>query len=162
MRGYTVKRLISEVCFTSLQVKWNPEWRIPHALLQKRLLVFPKHHDHNLTNHDSEKLDGLCEWLVKWCGLDYEHATWELDNALLFSTVKRESLIKDYENRRNTVNGASSSKVDKVPQDVILKSSSIVYIFFLSYFVEFLQFLFGYKCIVFYYVNAILLLIFSM
>ncbi|XP_062082123.1 helicase protein MOM1 isoform X2 [Humulus lupulus] len=96
------------------QVRWKPEWKVPHRLLQKRLLISPKRHDQNtITNHACKKLDGHYEWLVKWCGLEYEHATWELDDTLL-STSDGKSLIKDYENRHSRVNEDSSSKKDKI------------------------------------------------
>lgn len=40
------------------------------------------------------------EWLVKWCGLDYDHATWELDNSNFLSSSLGQNLIKSYEVRR--------------------------------------------------------------
>ena len=60
-------------------------------------------------------LDARYEWLVKWRGLDYEHATWELDNASIFDSPDGQGHIKNFENRRNRVNGAAASKLDKVP-----------------------------------------------
>ncbi|MCE3050207.1 hypothetical protein HAX54_046629 [Datura stramonium] len=39
--------------------------------------------DHNIDVHGIDENDADChyDWLVKWTGLDYSHATWELENA---------------------------------------------------------------------------------
>lgn len=75
----------------------------------------PKQRHQYLNEHAGEKLDTHYEWLVKWRGLDYEHVTWELDNASLFTSPDGQGLIKYYENRHSRANGvASSSKADKV------------------------------------------------
>ncbi|KAM6598052.1 hypothetical protein CsatA_008576 [Cannabis sativa] len=88
---------------------WKPEWKVPHRLLLKRLLISPEgHHQNTFT-----KLDGHHEWLVKWCSLGYEQATWELDYTLL-SNADGKALIKDYENRHSMLNGDSSSLEDKI------------------------------------------------
>ena len=75
----------------------------------------PEQYDLYCTERAEKKLDSKYEWRVKWKGLDYEHATWELDNAVLFKSPEGLRLIEDYENRHKRMTGASSSKVDKVP-----------------------------------------------
>lgn len=39
------------------------------------------------------------EWLVKWHGLSYDQATWELENANFLSSSIGQNLMKDYEIR---------------------------------------------------------------
>lgn len=39
------------------------------------------------------------EWLVKWQGLSYDHATWELETADFLSSPLGQNLMKDYEIR---------------------------------------------------------------
>ena len=59
--------------------------------------------------------DCLYEWLVKWCGLGYEHATWELENAPFLNSSEAQSLIREYENRRRKAKSTSDlSMTDKV------------------------------------------------
>ncbi|XP_048234499.1 helicase protein MOM1 isoform X4 [Ricinus communis] len=75
-----------------LATKWKSEWTEPHRLLQKRLIE-------PLKQHDEVQLGCRYEWLVKWHGLDYEQATWELEKASFMELPKVQSLMKDYENR---------------------------------------------------------------
>lgn len=87
---------------------------MPHRVLQKRLLTTPKECDeHNHKGHDGDNCNCHVEWLVKWCDLGYEHASWELENASFFSCPQGQSLIQDYETRRKKAETAS--KFDKVP-----------------------------------------------
>ncbi|RVW38747.1 Chromodomain-helicase-DNA-binding protein 3 [Vitis vinifera] len=59
--------------------------------------------------------DCLYEWLVKWRGLGYEHATWELENASFLNSPEAQSLIREYENRRRKARSASDPSItDKV------------------------------------------------
>ncbi|TYH07445.1 hypothetical protein ES288_A08G234300v1 [Gossypium darwinii] len=75
---------------------WKRHWAVPHHLLQKRLFI-TKDCDRHCNGHDDDKLCCHVEWLVKWCGLGYEHASWELDNASFFRCPEGQSLIRDYE-----------------------------------------------------------------
>ncbi|OMO91541.1 hypothetical protein COLO4_18304 [Corchorus olitorius] len=92
---------------------WKQQWAVPHRVLQKRLLTTSKESDeqHHHKGHDGHKLDCHVEWLVKWRGLGYEHASWELENAPFLSCQEGQSLIQDYETRRKKAKTAS--KFDK-------------------------------------------------
>ncbi|XP_020538244.1 protein CHROMATIN REMODELING 4 isoform X2 [Jatropha curcas] len=67
----------------SQATSWKTEWSIPQRLLQKRQLSFSKHRTNG--------------WLVKWTGLSYDHATWELENASFLTSPEARKLIQDYE-----------------------------------------------------------------
>ncbi|XP_021279332.1 helicase protein MOM1-like isoform X1 [Herrania umbratica] len=96
---------------------WKQQWAVPHRVLQKRFLVTPEEcHGSYLKGHDGEKLNCHVEWLVKWRGLGYEHASWELENASFFSCPEGQSLIRDYEIRRKKAKTAS--KFDKERREV--------------------------------------------
>ncbi|KAG2406063.1 Helicase protein [Vigna angularis] len=53
--------------------------------------------------------DSICcyEWLVKWTGLGYDNATWELQDASFLTSAKGRKLIRDYESRRKGVDKLS-------------------------------------------------------
>lgn len=74
----------------------------------------PKQREQYLRDHAGVKFDCQYEWLVKWCGLGYEHATWELESSSLFNLNDGQGLIGDYENRRKMENKVFSSFEDKV------------------------------------------------
>ncbi|CAL1366809.1 unnamed protein product [Linum trigynum] len=91
------------------KVKWRKEWATPHRLLGKRPVVLPKQ-----KRGDTEALSCHHEWLVKWCGLDYEHVTWELESASFMNTMEVQSLMRDYEARHEKANtDHSSSEMNK-------------------------------------------------
>lgn len=72
---------------------WKKDWSIPQRVLAKRLLP-------NKSNTSLSKLDGCqFEWLVKWKGLEYNHASWELENAPFLRTPNSLKLIHDFEDR---------------------------------------------------------------
>ncbi|CAH9136021.1 unnamed protein product [Cuscuta epithymum] len=81
-------------------IRWNSEWTVPHRLLKKRLLSFSE------LQGDYQNLDtrghSECqyEWLIKWRGLDYENATWELENADCLCSPYGKRLIREYEMRQ--------------------------------------------------------------
>ncbi|MBA0737359.1 hypothetical protein Gogos_010828 [Gossypium gossypioides] len=93
---------------------WKQHWAVPHHLLQKRSLI-TKECDRHCNGHDDDKLCCHVEWLVKWCGLGYEHASWELDNASFFRCPEGQSLIRDYETCFKK--GKKSSKFKELAQD---------------------------------------------
>ncbi|XP_061946497.1 helicase protein MOM1-like isoform X5 [Populus nigra] len=95
--------------------KWKQEWIVPHHMLQKRSVMFPNQHVENFSHHASNILACQFEWLVKWRGLDYEHATWELEIAPFMNSPEAQSLIRDYENRLVKAKGAEYlSVIDKL------------------------------------------------
>lgn len=73
---------------------------MPQRLVHKRLLMTPKQ-----AESGTGTLNCRYEWLVKWNGLGYEHATWELENASFLSS--HEALVKDYESRHEKAKQAS-------------------------------------------------------
>lgn len=77
-------------------MKWQPEWAMPHRLLEKRLIW----HD-EMYPADMAKANCRYQWLVKWCGLGYEHATWELEEEPLFNSSEAANLIKEFETRHD-------------------------------------------------------------
>ncbi|XP_011023822.1 PREDICTED: helicase protein MOM1-like isoform X3 [Populus euphratica] len=86
--------------------KWKQEWIVPHHLLQKRSVMLPNQHVENFSHHAGNILACQFEWLVKWRGLDYEHATWELEIAPFMNSPEAQSLMRDYENRLVKAKGA--------------------------------------------------------
>ncbi|XVF46309.1 hypothetical protein PTKIN_Ptkin03bG0017400 [Pterospermum kingtungense] len=103
---------------------WKQHWTVPNRVLLKRLLTTPKECDeHHHKGHDSDKLNFHVEWLVKWCGLGYEHASWELENASFFDCPEGQRLIRGYETRRNKARG--SSQVHKEKAVASLKLSQL-------------------------------------
>ncbi|XP_021288943.1 uncharacterized protein LOC110420095 isoform X2 [Herrania umbratica] len=85
-------RLVTKYNSKNQVIWWKTEWTVPHRLLQKRKLLFP-------TNSDENDLDCTYEWLVKWTGLGYEHATWELENSSFLTSPEAMKLIRDFEIR---------------------------------------------------------------
>ncbi|XP_022743956.1 chromodomain-helicase-DNA-binding protein 3-like [Durio zibethinus] len=82
-------------------IRWKSEWAVPQRLLQKRKLLFP-------TNSDENNLHCTSEWLVKWTGLGYEQATWELENSLFLTSPEAMELIRDFEIRHKKSERLSS------------------------------------------------------
>ncbi|KAK8988434.1 hypothetical protein V6N11_029824 [Hibiscus sabdariffa] len=102
---------------------WKQQWAVPHRLLQKRLLTSPKECDeHHSKEHDVDKLICHVEWLVKWCGLGYEHASWELENASFFSCPEGQRLIREYGTHKKA---QRASKFDKERAVASLKISHL-------------------------------------
>lgn len=89
-----------------------------HRLLKKRLLSSPKQQEENQIEPNGDTPHCHCEWLVKWCGLDYEYATWELESAAFLQSPLAQSLMRKYENRHQRAKRAtSSSLIDKVASE---------------------------------------------
>lgn len=47
------------------------------------------------------------EWLVKWTGLGYDHATWELENGAFMKSPEAVKLIGEFESRHKGENRIS-------------------------------------------------------
>ncbi|GFP82484.1 helicase protein mom1 [Phtheirospermum japonicum] len=90
-------------------VSWSTEWTVPHRLLRKRSIQ-----DNIYIASSSVILVCNYEWLVKWHGLGYDHATWELDNAYCLSSPQGQNLMKDYETRCER----AKQKADQESEDV--------------------------------------------
>ncbi|KAL5709957.1 DNA helicase [Ranunculus cassubicifolius] len=104
-------------------LKWKPEWMRPQRLVQKRSLMTP--------NQGSGSFgDCQYEWYVKWSGLGYEHATWELENAPFLKSPEAIPLIKDYETRLENALRASDPSTRKV---LIYPRLVLKFIFFLQF-----------------------------
>ncbi|XP_015089613.1 protein CHROMATIN REMODELING 4-like [Solanum pennellii] len=80
-------------------VSWKTEWSVPHRLLDKRKLAVIDHNNTDVHGNDENDADCHYEWLVKWTGLDYSHATWELENASFLMSLEAVKLMTDYEIR---------------------------------------------------------------
>lgn len=97
------------------QTSWKKEWTEPHRLLRKRLLIPPKLADDLPCSPGVNFAYCNCEWLVKWRGLGYDHATWELETSPFLCTHEAKELKKNYENRREAAKQSSiPTKTKKV------------------------------------------------
>ncbi|CAK7340492.1 unnamed protein product [Dovyalis caffra] len=95
--------------------KWKQEWTVPHRMLQKQSLMSPNNNEENCRGHSGNILACHFEWLVKWRGLDYKHATWELETASFMNSPEAQSLMRDYENRHAKAKRAEFlSRIDKL------------------------------------------------
>ncbi|KAF5937751.1 hypothetical protein HYC85_025257 [Camellia sinensis] len=107
-------------------MNWREEWRVPHRFLKKRLLTSPKQQDDHHSEHAGDSSNCHNEWLVKWCGLDYEHATWELENASFLHSPQAQNLIREYENRHQRAKEAASFAIlDKMKKRSLSKLSKL-------------------------------------
>ncbi|XP_068653184.1 helicase protein MOM1-like isoform X1 [Aristolochia californica] len=77
---------------------WKKEWTEPQRLLRRRLVISQKDGNVDFGTEHSDSSSCLQEWLVKWKGLGYEEATWELENESFLSTADALKLMKNYEN----------------------------------------------------------------
>ncbi|CAN4101686.1 unnamed protein product [Withania somnifera] len=109
--------LIANYNHKNQDVRWISEWAVPHRLLRKRSLMFSKLHGQDAG--DNNKC--LFEWLLKWKGLGYEHATWELGNANFLNSQQGESLIKDFNIRREK----AKRRLDKNHKGPLVKLSEL-------------------------------------
>ncbi|KAL7173695.1 hypothetical protein ACSBR2_033030 [Camellia fascicularis] len=118
--------LVSKFNQNNQAMKWMEQWRVPHRLLKKRLLRSPKQQDDYHNGHTVDISDCDSEWLVKWCGLDYECATWELENASFLHSPEAQILIKEHENRlQRAKRVVSFSLVDKNTKGSFIKLSKL-------------------------------------
>ncbi|CAH9138376.1 unnamed protein product [Cuscuta epithymum] len=86
------------------KVSWKKDWTMPHRLLEKRLLLLPGASEMNSLWHNGDGSDSHYEWLVKWMGLDYDQATWELETASCLNSPVALKMISDYERLRKKPN----------------------------------------------------------
>ncbi|KAK8994621.1 hypothetical protein V6N11_045697 [Hibiscus sabdariffa] len=93
--------LVTEYNSKNQDIRWKSEWTIPNRFLQKRKLLFP-------TNSGDNDLDCTYEWLVKWTGLGYEQATWELESFSFMKSPESMKLIRDFEIRQQKSERLSS------------------------------------------------------
>lgn len=89
------------------------------------MLLSPRECDKYHKGPAGDNLGCHYEWLVKWHSLDYEHATWELENSSFLCSPEGLGLIRDYENRRRTAR--STSRVDKVPPETRLHLNYLIF-----------------------------------
>ncbi|XP_059297528.1 uncharacterized protein LOC132050331 isoform X1 [Lycium ferocissimum] len=109
--------LIASYNHKNQDVRWISEWTVPHRLLKKRPLMFSKLHGQDAG--DNNKC--LFEWLVKWKGLGYEYATWELGNASFLNSQHGEILIKKFNIRREK----AKERIDKNHRGPLVKLSEL-------------------------------------
>ncbi|KAG2608795.1 uncharacterized protein LOC120702311 isoform X2 [Panicum virgatum] len=96
-------------------IRWKQEWAEPHRLLKRRSLMPPKEAEVFFNSLDDKIAYCNVEWLVKWKGLGYEHATWELETSSFLCTPEAEELKRSYENRVEAARrGSDPAKVDQV------------------------------------------------
>ncbi|KAE8652772.1 hypothetical protein Csa_022848 [Cucumis sativus] len=106
--------LVSRFIKKNQYSRWKEEWAIPQRLLQKRLLLSAKLCEEHDAEFSGAELNCRYEWLVKWRGLDYKFATWELGNASFLSSLDGQGLMKNYESRCERAKLASHvSEVDE-------------------------------------------------
>ncbi|KAL8515998.1 hypothetical protein ACS0TY_014613 [Phlomoides rotata] len=87
--------LVSNFIGKNKSVRWSTDWTAPHRLLARRSMQ-----DKIYIASSAEIRVCDYEWLVKWRGLDYDNATWELDNSNFLGSSLGQNLIKSYEVRR--------------------------------------------------------------
>ncbi|XP_021732343.1 uncharacterized protein LOC110699165 isoform X2 [Chenopodium quinoa] len=80
------------------ELQWNPALAIPHRLLKRRSVIVDDKPIDQEINFESKSQH---EWLVKWCGLDYDQATWEPEDLSFFKKPETQRLIEEYETRHN-------------------------------------------------------------
>ncbi|KAK6163357.1 hypothetical protein DH2020_000221 [Rehmannia glutinosa] len=86
--------IVSSFISKDKTARWSAEWTVPHRLLRKRPIL------HKFHTASSADVSESYEWLVKWQGLDYDRATWELDRSYFLSSSLGQNLMTEYETRR--------------------------------------------------------------
>ncbi|PKU83925.1 uncharacterized protein LOC110102857 isoform X2 [Dendrobium catenatum] len=82
-------------------MKWRKEWAELERLLEKRLVVLPETSDEYTSGPAMETSNSCIEWFVKWKGLEYDQATWELEKSLLSGSSEAARLVEEYGHRRD-------------------------------------------------------------
>ncbi|KAL9244340.1 hypothetical protein vseg_018127 [Gypsophila vaccaria] len=95
--------------YSEQNMYWNPKWAVPHRLLLRRsVIVHNQDTGAPLKNHQ--------EWLVKWCDLDYGHATWELEDSEFFKKPEVKQLVQEYEVRRHRTKSSFTLGDNKIQE----------------------------------------------
>ncbi|KAF8775853.1 hypothetical protein HU200_004246 [Digitaria exilis] len=103
-------------------IGWKQEWAELHRLLKKRPLMPSKEAETFFNSLDDKIAYCNVEWLVKWKGLGYEHATWELETSSFLCTPEAEELKRSYENRLEAARRVPDpAKADKVKGGIFQK-----------------------------------------
>ncbi|KAL1537146.1 DNA helicase [Salvia divinorum] len=106
--------LVSNFLEKDQAVQWNADWMVPHRLLGKRPIQ-----DNVYVASTSDIWACEYELLVKWRGLNYDHATWELDNANFLVSTLGQDLGRNYEIRR----GRAKQEANKPYPESIVRYS---------------------------------------
>ncbi|KAL3618573.1 hypothetical protein CASFOL_037655 [Castilleja foliolosa] len=107
--------LVSSVMAKDETARWSVDWTVPHRLLRKKPILDKFH-----TASSADVLESY-EWLVKWKGLDYDHATWELDSSHFLSSSLGQDLKSEYEMRREK----AKRDVDKSQKESVVELSEL-------------------------------------
>ncbi|KAK6144371.1 hypothetical protein DH2020_021191 [Rehmannia glutinosa] len=121
--------LASEFIEKDQAVRWSTEWTVPHRLLRKRSI------QDNIYIASSSVIS-VCnyECLVKWHGLSYDHATWELDNADFLSSSLGQNLMKDYEIRCQKAKHEVNQRPASLAAESMVRTSAALFSFFAFFF----------------------------
>ena len=82
-------------------MKWNPNWVVPHRLLQRRSVIIDDYHSRPTDQEVSLNTNSRHEWLVKWHNLDYDQVSWESEDYSCFKNPEGQRLIQEYTTRHN-------------------------------------------------------------
>ncbi|GFP84248.1 helicase protein mom1 [Phtheirospermum japonicum] len=107
--------LVSSFMTKDETARWSVDWTVPHRLLRKRPILDKFHTASSADTSESY------EWLVKWKGLDYDHATWELDSSQFLSSSLGQDLMTEYEMRREK----AKREVDKSQKGSVVELSEL-------------------------------------
>ncbi|CAI9098003.1 OLC1v1034550C5 [Oldenlandia corymbosa var. corymbosa] len=89
--------------------RWKRKWTEPQQLLAKRLLIVPDQSNSSWGNPN------CChEWLVKWTGLGYDQATWELEDASFLKTPEGRKLVSDFSIRHQLKDKSKPAEESKM------------------------------------------------
>ncbi|XP_078177175.1 uncharacterized protein LOC144571688 isoform X2 [Carex rostrata] len=95
---------------------WKKEWTRPERLLLRRNLMHADMAQTFFQDRGSQLQSCNTEWLVKWKGLGYEHATWELGSLkLLDKKLKQEHNHRQIDAARRAKLASEHNKIKKGP-----------------------------------------------